>query len=149
MQLWERLSMFRSQDHPLLDQLSLLDIAHCHCLNCCFENRLLTARMVCLFVKFYIGNMNSLICLNVLINAMICVGATTFVKFISTSRQLFGTELNVVDIGPAATPLNLLSTCITREDCQAVDPQRQKLLTNVSGVSATDGHAPTYISAVR
>jgi len=92
--------------------------------------------------------MNSLICLNVLMQAIICVDATTFVKFITTSRQLLGTVSYVTDIGPTATPLPLLSTCITKADCQAVDAQRQTLLTNVSGVSVTDGHGPTFISTV-
>jgi len=101
------------------------------------------------FLSVYIRRMNSLISFNMLIHTIICVGATNFVKFISTSRQLFGKELTVTDIGSTTTPFNLLSTCITREDCHAVDPQRQKLLTNVSGVSAIDGHAPSYISAVR
>jgi len=43
MQLWERLSMFRSQYHPLLDQLSLLDKAHWHCLKTYLRHRKQTA----------------------------------------------------------------------------------------------------------
>jgi len=92
--------------------------------------------------------MSIFISLNVLMYTMICVDATTFVKFVTTSRQLFGTELNVTDRPHTAMPLHLLSNCATWDNCQAVDSQRQKLLTNVSGVSATDDHAPTYISAV-
>jgi len=107
--------------------------------------------MRCHCFRLYIGSMNNLICFIVLIHVIICVDAMMLVEFIKTSRQLFGTELelNVTDIGPTTMPLDLLSTCVTRADCQAVDDQRGKLLTNVSGVSATDGHAATYISAVR
>ena len=102
------------------------------------------------FFRCCTENMNNLICFNVLIHALTCVDATTFVEFIKTSRQLFGAEmeLNVTDIRPNAMLLHLLSTCVTRADCQAVDAQQNKLLTNVSGVSATNGHAPMYISAV-
>ena len=107
--------------------------------------------MRCHCFRLYIGSMNNLICFIVLIHVIICVDAMMLVEFIKTSRQLFGTdlELNVTDIGPTTMPLDLLSICVTRSDCQAVDAQRGKLLTNVSGVSATDGHAATYISAVR
>jgi len=111
-----------------------------------------TVRMWSPFFRCCTGNMNNLICFNVLIHALTFVDATTFVEFIKTSRQLFGTELelNVTDISrPNAMLLHLLSTCVTKADCQAVDAQQNKLLTNVSGVSATDGHVPTYISAVR
>ena len=79
---------------------------------------------------------------------MICVDATTFAKLVTTSRQLFGTELIVTGSQPTAMKLHLLNNCVTWGNCQAVDPQLQTFLTNVSGVSATDAHAPTYISAV-
>jgi len=51
-------------------------------------------------------------------------------------------------IRPADSPLQLLTLCSKVGGCQAVDAQERKLMTNVSGVSATTGHAPLYVSTV-
>ena len=88
------------------------------------------------------------ICLDILFHTIIVGEATPFFKFITTSRLLTGTELNLMDIRPAGSPLQLLTLCSKVGGCQAVDAQERHLMTNVGGVSATTGHTPTYVSTV-
>ena len=88
------------------------------------------------------------ICLDILLNMIIVGEATPFYKFITTSRLLTGTELNHMGIRPADSPLQLLTLCSKLGDCQAVDAQERHLMTNLSGISATTGHAPTFVSTV-
>ena len=91
---------------------------------------------------------NVCICLDILFHMIIVGEATPFFKFITTSRLLTGTELKLMGIHPADSPLQLLTLCSKVGDCQAVDAQERQLMTNVGGVSTTTGHTPTYVSTV-